>query len=405
MKRPDSSAISIAICIVIIAILSFTLAFVLNERNNARAVDVSALQNLAQTIRSEYFFYEEKELDESKLIDGAMRGMVGTLDDAYAQYYTEEEYNNLLSTNSGDYVGVGISVQAPDEFGSVVISVYAGSPADLAGIRPGDVITKVNGKETANLSMDELIACFSVDDTVPDEIVYLRDGEEMRASVLRSAVHINRVTSTIYPGNIGYIRILEFNGSVADDFWAAATALKEQGVRNLILDLRDNPGGGLNEVLQVAYHLIPKDQVIVTIRSKSGSERVYRSEGNEQLNMNLAVLVNGYSASASELLTGALKDYSLATIVGTQTYGKGIVQSFFHIREGGGWAKFTTDAYYTPNDVCIQGVGIAPDLVVDLPEELKDVSIDLIDSAEDTQLQAALALFAQQTRTKQTTNQ
>lgn len=404
MKRPDSSTISIAVSIAIIAMLSFALMFILNERNSVRAVDVSALQDLAGTIRSEYYFYDEKELNESKLVDGAMRGMVGTLDDAYAQYFTEDEYNNLLSTNSGDYVGIGISVQVPDEFGSVVISVYAGGPADLAGIRPGDLITTVNGKAAANLSMDELIACFSTDNAVPDEIVYLRDGEETRVTVLRSEVHINRVTSTVYPGNIGYIRILEFNGSVADDFWAAATAQEEQGVRNLILDLRDNPGGGLNEVLQVAYHLIPKDQVIVTIRSKSGNERVYRSEGYEQLGMNLAVLVNNYSASASELLTGALKDYGLASIVGVQTYGKGIVQSFFHIRESGGWAKFTTDAYYTPNDVCIQGVGIAPDLVVDLPEELRNTSLELIDPAEDTQLQAALALFAQQTRAKETAN-
>lgn len=404
MKRPDSSDISIAVCIVIIAVLTFTLAFVLNERSNARAVDVSALEELAQAIRSEYYFYDEKELDEQKLVNGAMRGMVGTLGDPYSQYFTEEEYDELLSTNSGDYVGLGISIQVPDSVGSEVISVYAGGAADLAGIRPGDVFIKVNGKTTANLTMDELVACFSSDDSVPDEIVYLRDGVETSVTVLRTEVHINRVTSTVYAGNIGYIRISEFNGTVVDDFWAAATALRDQGIQNLIIDLRDNPGGGLNEVLSVANHLVPKDQVIVTIRSKSGDERVYKSEGNEQLQMNLAVLVNGYSASASELLTGALKDYQIATVVGTQTYGKGIVQSFFHIRENGGWAKFTTDAYYTPNDVCIQGTGITPDIVVELPDEWKNTAIELLDPAQDTQLKAALALFAQQTQTTQKTD-
>jgi len=396
MKRPDSSTISIIVCFLIIVVLSFSLIFVLNERKTAEAVDVSALQDLAQTIKSQYYFYDDKELDSDKLVDSAMRGMITSLDDPYAQYYTEEEYNQLLSDNSGDYVGIGISVQMPDETGSLIISVYTGGPADLAGLKKGDVITKVNGTATANLSMDDLIACFSDDETVPDEITYLRDGVETTVSIQSSEVHVTRVTSSVLSGNIGYIRITEFNGSVATDFTAAAKALQEQGIKNLIIDLRDNPGGGLNEVLNVCYTLIPEGKTIVSIRSKSGDERVYQSEGNDQFDMKLVVLVNGYSASASELLTGALKDYGLATIVGTQTYGKGIVQSFFHISENGGWAKMTTDAYYTPNDVCIQGIGITPDIVVDLPEELKDTSVELLTPAEDTQLQAAINVFSQQ---------
>ncbi|MEA5047627.1 MAG: S41 family peptidase [Eubacteriales bacterium] len=404
MKRPDSSTISLAICILIIAILTFSLAFVLNERSGEKIIDVSAVQDLAETIRSEYFFYDDKELDEDKLVDSAMRGMIDTLDDPYAQYYTEDEYNKLLSANAGDYVGVGISVQVPDDTGSTVISVYDGGPADLAGIRPGDIITKINGKATANLSMDELVACFSEDDAVPDEITFLRDGAEQTVTVQRSEVHVDRVDSKLLSGKVGYIRITEFNGSVADDFWNSASSFRDQGVQNLIIDLRDNPGGGLNEVLQVANHLVPKDQVLVTIRSKSGNERVYRSEGSDQLNMNLVVLVNGNSASASELLTGALKDYGLATIVGVQTFGKGIVQSFYRIKENGGWAKFTTDAYYTPNDICIQGIGITPDIVVTLPDELQNTSIELLDPAKDTQLQAAMSVFAQQAGAPSTVN-
>ena len=396
MKRPDSSTISIIVCFLIIVALSFSLLFVLNERNSAQAVDVSPLEDLAQTIQSQYYFYDDKKLDNSKLVDSAMRGMIQSLDDPYAQYYTEEEYNNLLTSNSGDYVGLGISVQTPDDAGSMVISVYTGGPADLAGLKKGDIITKVNGTPTANLSLDALIACFSDDEDVPDEITYLRGGVETTVTIQRTEVHVNRVTTTIYSGNIGYIRITEFNGSVASDFISAAKALQEQGIKNLIIDLRDNPGGGLNEVLSVASTLIPKGDLIVSIRSKSGDERVYQSDGDERFDMKMVVLVNGYSASASELLTGALKDYKLATIVGTQTFGKGIVQSFYHISENGGWAKMTTDAYYTPNDVCIQGVGISPDIVVDLPESLKDLAIDLIDPAEDTQLQAALGVFAQQ---------
>ena len=366
-------------------------------------MDVTAIQDLAEAIRSEYYFYDDKQLDEQKLVTGAMRGMVGTLDDPYSQYFTEDEYKSLLTTNSGDYVGLGINIQVPDSIGSEVITVYEGGAADLAGIRPGDIFVQINGKATANLTMEELVACFSSDDSVPDVIVYLRDGVEQTVTLHRSEVHINRVTSTVYQDNVGYIRISEFNGSVVDDFWSAATALQNQGIQNLIIDLRDNPGGGLNEVLRVANHLIPKGEVIVTIRSKSGDERVYRSEGDEQLDMNLAVLVNDNSASASELLTGALKDYQLAKVVGIQTFGKGIVQSFFHLPENGGWAKFTTDAYYTPNDVCIQGVGITPDIVVALPDELKNTSVELLEPSQDTQLKAALSLFAQQAEAKQST--
>ncbi len=379
--------------------------YVLGNRNSANSLDSSALQELADTIDSQYYFYDDKELDNDKLLDAAMRGMVSELDDPYAQYFTEEEYQKLLTDNAGDYVGIGISIQAPDETGAKIISVYSDSPADKAGIQKGDIITKVNGTTTAEKSLQEVITYFSDDTTVPDEITYLRDGVETTVSLLRAEVHIVRVTSSVLDGNIGYVHISEFNGSVATDFSSAVDALKQQGVDKLIIDLRDNPGGGLTEVLNVAYKLIPNDKVIVSIRSKNGDEDVYKSQGTEQYDMPIVVLVNGSSASASELLTGALKDYGIATIVGTQTFGKGIVQSYFHLSNSKGWVKMTTDAYYTPNGVCIQGVGITPDLVVDLPDELKDVSVDLLDPAKDTQLQAAINVFAQQAQAQQTANQ
>ena len=383
-------------------VLTVALLFVQDNHKAADALDTAALQELADTIHSQYYFYDDKKLDNNELLDAAMRGMVTKLDDPYAQYFTEDEYKKLLSDNSGDYVGIGISIQAPDETGATVISVYKGAPADLAGIRKGDIITKVNGKDTANKSLNEVITFFSQDTTVPDEITYVRDGVATTVSLLRAEVHIERVTSSVLQGNIGYVHISEFNGSVATDFTSAVDALAKQGIGNLIIDLRDNPGGGLTEVLNVAYQLVPKDKVIVSIRAKNGDEDIYKSQGDKQYSMRLVVLVNGDSASASELLTGALKDYKLATIVGTQTFGKGIVQSYFHLSNNKGWVKMTTDAYYTPNGVCIHGVGITPDIVVDLPEELKGTSIDLIDPAKDTQLQAAIKVFAQQANATET---
>lgn len=396
MKRPNIQTIYLVLCLVVIAVLSFALIYVVGAQRGA-GTDVSAVEELAETIRDQYYYFSEKGLDGEKLVDGAMRGMIGTLDDPYAQYFTQEEYDNLLKSNAGDYQGIGVSVQQPDEIGSEILVVYEGGPADLAGLKAGDVITSVNGKSAASLTLQELIACFVTDGVTPNEIVYLRDGAEYTLSVTSAEVHINRVVSKVYAGMIGYIRITEFNGSVSEDFAAAAKALQDQGIKNLIIDLRDNPGGGLSEVLAVAGQLVPNGQTLVTIKSRAGSERVYKSEGTSTLDMKLVVLVNGNSASASELLTGALKDYKLATIVGTQTYGKGIVQSYFRISKNGGWAKMTTDAYFTPSDVCIQGVGITPDIVVELPDDLKGTAVDLLIPAQDTQLQAAIDLFGQQT--------
>ena len=383
-------------------ILVFAMVVISSEREQTDALDTAALEELADTIHSKYYFYEDKELDNDKLLDAAMRGMINELDDPYAQYFTEEEYQKLLSDNAGDYVGIGISIQAPDETGALVLSVYSGAPAEQAGIQKGDIITKINGNSTAGKSLNEVVKFFSEDETLPDELTYLRDGLETTVSVLRAEIHIMRVTSTILSGNIGYLRISEFNGSVATDFQNAIDSFQKQGVKNLIIDLRDNPGGGLNEVLGVAYTMIPKNEVIVSIRSKSGDEDIYKSKGEQQIDMRIVVLVNGNSASASELLTGALKDYGLATIVGTQTFGKGIVQSYFHLSDSNGWAKMTTDAYYTPNGVCIQGIGITPDIVVELPEELKDMSFDTPDLTNDTQLQAAVAVFSQQAKASET---
>ena len=205
-----------------------------------------------------------------------MRGMISKLEDPYAQYYTEEEYKKLLSDNAGNYVGIGITIQAPDETGAEVLSVYSGAPAELAGIRKGDIITKINGKATAGKSLSEVVKFFSEDVSVPDELTYLRDGVETTVSVLRAEIHLVRVNSTVLSGNIGYLHISEFNGSVASDFQTAIDSLQQQGIKNLIIDLRDNPGGGLTEVLNVAYTMIPMNKVIVSIRSNNGDEDVYK---------------------------------------------------------------------------------------------------------------------------------
>ena len=394
MKRPDASSVIAIVCIVLIAVMSAGLGYMLHDRiKPADAADFSAVTEMAGVIKKHFYFYDAEKNDEA-LVRDALRGMVGGLDDPYAGYYTREEYDELLAEDAGEYRGLGISVAVPDERGSEILSVYAGSPAANAGIYKGDVITDINGVHVPGLSMDDFVAAFSADDAVPDEITLLRDGRTILVSVLRDVVHVARVSFEQLDDGVGYIRISEFHGTVAHEFWSAVQSLQASGMTRLVLDLRDNPGGGLTEVLGVANRLVPKGELIATIRSKTDDAEVYYSTGDERLtDVPIAVLVNGGSASASELLSGALQDNGIAKIVGTQTYGKGIVQTYFRLSGSGGWVKLTTEAYYTPNDVCIHGVGITPDLTVELPETLRSVAVEELAHGEDTQLQAAIVLL------------
>ncbi len=390
-KKPDIGLLLIVACAVLLILMSMGLGYLIHDRIDAASgASYDTLREMAQNIEKHFYFYDQNGYSEEQLIDNALRGMMAGLKDPYAGYYTQEEYDALLTENAGDYSGLGISVANPDETGSQVLDVYTGSPAAAAGMQRGDIITKVNGVAVAGMSMNDYMALFSTDDTVADELELLRGEETILVTVLRGQVHVERVSYEILDGSVGYIYISEFNGSVATDFWNAATAIRSAGITNLIIDLRDNPGGGLTEVLEVANRLIPEGYLISTIKSKTEAAQVYRSQGTERLEMRMAVLVNGGSASASELLTGALQDHDIATVVGTQTYGKGIVQSYFRLKGNAGWMKLTTDAYYTPNDVCIQDVGITPDVVVELPEELQNLPVEMLDHEKDTQLQAAL---------------
>lgn len=347
------------------------------------------LAQMADTIVRAYYYYDEKVGGEDALIDAALRGMVAGIGDDYAQYYTAEQYAEHLSSNSGEYTGIGIVIGAPDAEGCVIQRVYEGSPMESAGAQSGDRILTVNGAAVAGLSLDEVLLLFHTDGT-PDELTLSRDGEAFAVTVEQDTINVPYATSELLDGGIGYLRITGFYGHVAQEAADAVQALTEQGARALIVDVRDNPGGGLTEVLDVADLFLGKGDLIVSIKSRTEQTVVYRAEEDAACMLPLALLVNGNSASASELLAGALQDHGVATVIGTQTFGKGIVQTYFKLAANGGWVKLTTDAYYTPNDVCIHGVGITPDLVVELPEAYRDTALDSLPREQDTQLQAAM---------------
>ena len=390
-KRFDWGIFFIVLCAILIVAMATALGYLIRDRSDAAHLDADALAEAADTIEKYYYFYEDEQ--EKGLTDNALRGMVAGLGDPYAQYMTAEEYDAMLADDAGDYKGLGISVAEPDENGSVISEVYDGSPAAQAGLIAGDLILTVNGTDVRGMQFDEMLDLFSVDDAVADVLTIVRGEETMEFTVLRGEVHVNRVYSEVLDDGIGYLRITQFYGTVADEFWTAAEAFRAQGIHRLVIDIRDNPGGGLTEVLGVCDHVVPDGAVITTIKSKTESEEVYRAKGTKRIDMDVIVLVNGNSASASELFAGAMQSHQLATIVGTQTYGKGIVQSYFRLRANGGWVKITTDAYYTPSDECIQGVGITPDVIVELPEELRNTPVEMLDRPQDTQLQAALDLL------------
>ena len=354
-----------------------------------RSAAILGVSEMTALIRGEYFYFDDRVGNSEKLTTAALRAIAASLDDPYAAYYTKEEYTRLLQTDAGEYKGLGIVIQVPDETGSLIAAVYGGSTAESAGICPGDILTAANGTATSGLTLEEVTALLFLDGS-ENELTLLRDGSSYTVKVKADTVIVPATEYEMLTDTIGYLRITGFKGHAADETKQSIASMEEQGMTKLILDLRDNPGGSLNTVLEIADLFLEKDALITSVRSRSGREKEYKCAGDPVFQGKMCVLVNANSASASELLTGALKDHGRAYIIGTQTYGKGIVQTTFSLPATDGHVKFTTDAYYTPAGVCIQGEGITPDEIAELPEEVSQAGIDLLPREKDTQLAAAL---------------
>ncbi|MEG1547833.1 MAG: S41 family peptidase [Clostridia bacterium] len=329
------------------------------------------------------------EVDRGVLVEGAANGMLKALGDNYAQYYTAEEYEEYLSKINGEYSGIGILVGQPGADGAPVLDVYEGTPAEISGMKPGDIIVAVDGASVSGMQLEELTAVIDreIGDSV--EIKVTRDGIEKMMSVANATINIKRVHSFLFNEYTGYIRIDMFTGNCVEEFDEAFRDLTERGMKSLVIDLRNNPGGALDDVVDIADTLLG-ECVIVNVKGTNGrNEHEYKSSG-KALDIPLAVIVNENSASASEILASAVKDNGAGAIVGITTYGKGVVQTTMRLDTNGAWLKLTTDAYYTPNGNNINGVGVEPDIRVELPEEIRDMAITQIKQTEDKQLWAAL---------------
>lgn len=352
---------------------------VLSDRANVQKIEYM------ESLIDEYYL-EEK--DEDKLAEGMYTGLIYGLGDPYSRYYTAEEYEEENSSTEGAYVGIGILMQENPEGGVVIIQCYEGGPGEAAGLLAGDIISKVDGEDITELSVSDVAD--KVKNSGKDQVtltVHRENVEEpLEITVPITDVELPSVFHEMLDEHVGYIRISEFKGVTYDQYMAAFSDLSDRGMEKLVVDLRGNPGGLLTSVCDILNEILPEGLIVYT-EDKYGNREEERSSGESTLEMPLSVLVNESSASASEIFAGAVQDYGIGTIVGTTTYGKGVVQSIRKLSDGSA-VKLTVSNYYTPNGNNINKVGITPDVEVKLDTDL--LNKDEISHEEDNQLQAAI---------------
>jgi carboxyl-terminal processing protease len=325
---------------------------------------------------------------EEKMVEGAIKGMTDALGDPYTVYMNEKEFQDFMTQTEGSYAGLGIYVGEKDGR-IVVIAPIEDTPAEKAGIKSGDIIVKVNDQEVTAKEMDKAVSMMKGKEGTKVKVTIVRDGKETKDFDLKRAViTIKTVKGEMLKNKIGLIRISMFDENTAKEFSKALTSLDSQGMRGLVIDLRDNPGGLLDQCTKIADELLGEGTTVYTIDSK-GDKEEWKSDPS-RLNVPLAILVNGGTASASEIVSGAVRDFKAGTLIGTKTFGKGLVQSIVRVGDGTG-VKVTVARYYTPSGESIQGKGITPDIILDLPEELKAKQV--IKPEEDKQLLKAIQVI------------
>lgn len=313
------------------------------------------------------------DVSEEDMAEGAFKGVVAALGDPYSEYYTEEEYESLMESTSGEYNGIGVSISQKEENGEITIAtVFDDTPAKEAGIQEGDVIVAVDGNDMTGKSSQDVVSMIKgkTDGTVT--ITVMRNGEKLDLQVEIRKVERPTVANHMMDGNIGYIKLSEFDGVSTSQFSEALNELKDQGMEKLVIDIRDNPGGRLDVVCDLLDLFVDKDKLIVYTKDKNGNKQEeYTRYDASVKDIPISIIVNGNSASAAEVFTGVMQDYGLAKIVGTQTFGKGIVQKILDMGDGSA-VKLTVSKYYLPNDENIHGQGITPDYVIDADENTEE---------------------------------
>ena len=331
------------------------------------------------------------DIDEEKLKEGAIAGYIKGLDDEYTEYISKEDMADYMADTTGNFVGIGVYMVQDTEANKImVLSPIKGSPAEKAGLQPGDYIIAVDGVTYTGEQMTEASNKIKGETGTTVKLQIQRKDETLDIELTRENIKVNPVEGEVLENNIGYIEFSSFDDGTAEEFKAKFEELQGKGIKSLIIDLRNNGGGIVDEALEIANYILDKDSVILYEVDKNNNETVEKTTDDPIINMPIVILTNENTASSSEILAGALKDHKKATIVGEKTYGKGVIQRLLTLPDGSG-LKITSEKYLTPNRTEINKVGIEPDEKVELPETVTNILN--VEKNEDTQLQKAIEIL------------
>lgn len=315
------------------------------------------------------------KLDEESMVEGAIKGYVEGLGDSYTEYLTESELEELMIDIEGDYVGIGVYITSTTNNQTVILLPIEGSPAEKAGLKSGDIILEIEGEDCSLLELDEVSNKIKGEKGTKVNLKILRGEKTIDFSIERKQVELKYITSEVLEKDIGYIQLLTFYENCTEDFKKELENLEEKNIKSLIIDLRDNGGGIVKDAIEMAELFVPKGNIIMKTYDKEGNETIEKSKSTKTLDMDIIILVNENSASATEIFTAALKENNIAKVIGTTTFGKGVMQEVQPISIGGAM-KITVEKFKTPKGNEINEVGIAPDIEIEGTEEQLQKAID-----------------------------
>ena len=355
------------------------------KKNEASEDSKENIENIADTLKKFRDVIDQLyigEIDEQKMLDETIKGYINGLDDEYSEYMTAEEWKEFQADALGNYVGIGIYMGVDKNGNVVVVSPIKGTPAEEAGMKTGDIIVYVNEENMLGISSDIVSAKIKGEEGTKVKITVLRDDEYIDFEIERKSIKVYHVEHKMLENNIGYISLLTFDTGCADEFKTAYESLENQGAKKVILDLRNNTGGLVNECLEIADMMLPKGAIELITTDAQGNKEISKSQNDPLITCDIVVLVNEYSASASEILVAALRDNGKAKVVGKTTFGKGVIQTVLELTDGS-VLKLTVNEYFTPKESKINKVGVTPDYEVELD----------LESEEDAQLNKAIEIL------------
>lgn len=350
--------------------------------------DISQTLDTYKSLIQKYYL---GDVDEDKLKEGAIKGYIDGIGDQYTEYISKDDMKEYMEDTKGNFVGIGIYMVKDEKTNKIkILSPIKDSPAQKAGIQPGDLILSVDGEEYTGDDLTVISTKIKGEAGSTVKLQVLRDNQKIDFEIKRENIVVNPVEGEVLSDNIGYIEFSSFDENTAEEFKTKFEELKSKGITSLIIDLRNNGGGIVDQALKIADYIADKGSTLLYEVDKNNKEDVKKSENDPIINMPIIILTNGNTASSSEILSGALKDLGKAKIVGTKTYGKGVIQQILTLPDGSG-LKITTEKYLTPNRTEINKIGIEPDEKVELSSDIKNVLN--IDKNQDTQLQKAIEML------------